>query len=153
MAFYRKATGSPTTASPNLMVHSPSLGGFPTPAKGRSTGSWWLSRRLTPTASTILTHLSMCVSPAFNGSRIQIDSILLRFLQRLCTNAVMWKRLRHPNVVGFLGFDSESPPFSLVYPWMSDGSLSDWLRDHPHADKLGLVCCCFRQDFQRFGRS
>ena len=98
MAFCRKATRSPTTASPNLMVHSPSLGGFPTPAKGRSTGSWWLSRRLTPTASTILMHLSMFVSPAFNGSCIQADSILLRFfsdcvLMRSCgsdCNIRMW---------------------------------------------------------------
>jgi len=68
------------------------------------------------------------------------------FLQRLCTNAVMWKRLRHPNVVSFLGFGSDSPPFSLVYPWMSNGNLSNYVREHPDVDKLSLVrrrsrCC------------
>jgi len=51
----------------------------------------------------------------------------------------MWKRLRNPNVVRFLGFGSGSPPFSLVYPWMSNGNLSDYSRDHPDVDKLGLV--------------
>jgi len=51
----------------------------------------------------------------------------------------MWKRLQHPNVVNFLGFGSESPPFSLVYPWMSNGSLSEYVRENPDADKLGLV--------------
>ena len=61
------------------------------------------------------------------------------FLQKLCTSAVMWKRLRHPNVANFLGFDSDSP-FSLVYPWMPKGNLPDYLRSHPDADRLGLVC-------------
>jgi len=51
----------------------------------------------------------------------------------------MWKRLRHPNVVNFLGFGSDSPPFSLVYPWMSGGNLYDYIREHPDADKLGSV--------------
>jgi len=64
---------------------------------------------------------------------------LFGLLQRLCTNAVMWKRLRHPNVVNFLGFGSDYPPFSLVYPWMSNGNLSDYMREHPDTDKLGLV--------------
>lgn len=71
-----------------------------------------------------------------------------RLSQRLCTNGVMWKRLRHPNVVSFLGFGSDSPPFSLVYPWIPNGSLSEYLRKHPEADKLSLVrgysSCCRR---------
>lgn len=74
---------------------------------------------------------------------------LIGFLQRLCTHAVMWKRLRHPNVVSFLGFGSEYPPFSLVYPWMPNGSVSEYLREHPDADKLGLVCSYLRQSFER----
>ena len=65
---------------------------------------------------------------------------LFGYLQRLCTNAVKWKRLRHPNVVRFLGFRSGCPPFSLVYPWLPNGNLSEYLREHPDADKLGLVC-------------
>ena len=51
----------------------------------------------------------------------------------------MWKRLQHPNVVPFLGFGSIAPPFSLVYPWVSNGGLSDYAREHPDADKLDLV--------------
>ncbi|KAF9641932.1 kinase-like protein [Thelephora ganbajun] len=60
------------------------------------------------------------------------------FKRRLYTDAVMWKRLRHPNVTSFLGFRSDSP-FSLVYLWTSDGNLSDYLREHPGVDKLGLL--------------
>ncbi|KAF9646807.1 kinase-like protein, partial [Thelephora ganbajun] len=44
----------------------------------------------------------------------------------------------HPNVASFLGFCSGSP-FSLVYPWMSNGNLSDYLREHLGVDKLGLL--------------
>ena len=62
------------------------------------------------------------------------------FLQKLWTNGIMWKRLQHPNVVPFLGFGSVAPPFSLVYPWMFNGSLSEYARKNPDVDKLGLVC-------------
>ena len=51
----------------------------------------------------------------------------------------MWKRLKHPNVANFLGFSSDSPPFPLVYPWMSNGNLSSYLREHPEVDRLSLV--------------
>ena len=61
------------------------------------------------------------------------------FLQKLCSNAVMWKRLKHPNVVPFLGLGSNAPPFSLVYPWMP-GSLSEYVRENPDVDRLGMVC-------------
>ena len=52
----------------------------------------------------------------------------------------MWKRLRHQNVVRFLGLSSDHPPFSLVYHWMSNGNLFEYLRDHPGVGKFGLVC-------------
>ncbi|KAF9646136.1 kinase-like protein [Thelephora ganbajun] len=61
------------------------------------------------------------------------------FKHRLCTSAVMWKRLQHPNVVSFLGFNPDFPSFSLVYPWMSNGNLSKYMYEHPDVDKLGLL--------------
>jgi len=62
-------------------------------------------------------------------------------------NGVMWKRLQHPNVVRFLGFGSEAPHFSLVYPWMSNGSLFEYVRENPDVDKLGLV-----SGYSQYGR-
>lgn len=58
--------------------------------------------------------------------------------QRLCTGAVVWKRLKHPNVASFLGFGSDTLS-SLVYPWMPNGNLSEYLREYPDVDKLNLV--------------
>jgi len=57
-------------------------------------------------------------------------------------NGVMWKRLQHPNVVSFLGFGSVAPPFSLVYLWMSNGNLLEYVRENPDADRLGSVGGC-----------
>jgi len=62
----------------------------------------------------------------------------------------MWKRLRHPNVVSFLGFGSVTPPFSLVYPWMPNGNLSEYVREHPGVDKLNLVSGCSRRGHRVF---
>ena len=75
---------------------------------------------------------------------------LIGSFQKLYTNAVMWKRLRHPNVVSFLGFDSDCPPFSLVSPWMVNGNLPEYLRNNPDADSLGLVCDYLREGFQPY---
>jgi len=61
----------------------------------------------------------------------------------------MWKRLQHPNVVTFLGFGSGSP-LSLVYPWMSNGSLLEYVRENRKVDKLGLVSGCSRRGRQCF---
>ena len=63
----------------------------------------------------------------------------------------MWKRVRHPNIVSFLGLVSDSPPLSLVYAWMPNGTLSKYLRKHPIVDKVALVTGSFvraRQPFQ-----
>ena len=73
-----------------------------------------------------------------SGSR----SFLFGFSQMLCINGVTWKRLRHPNVVSFLGFGSDFPPISLVYPWMPNGNLCSYVRERSNINKLGLVCVC-----------
>ena len=51
----------------------------------------------------------------------------------------MWKRLDHPNVVDFLGFSTGASTFSLIYHWVSNGSLFNYVRGDPDVDKLGLV--------------
>ena len=68
MGFCRRVTGSPTATLLNLMIIFPPLGGFQRPTDGRLMDSWWLSRQLVLTASTISMHLSTYVSPLFNTS-------------------------------------------------------------------------------------
>ena len=49
----------------------------------------------------------------------------------------MWKYLKHPNVLPFLGATTEPP--QLVSELMPDGNLKEYLGKNPNADKLGLV--------------
>lgn len=59
--------------------------------------------------------------------------------QAFCQEAVIWKRLTHPNVVSLLG--TTITPFQLVSDWMPGGDLLEYITKHnPNAYRLGLVC-------------
>ena len=49
----------------------------------------------------------------------------------------MWKRLRHPNVVPFIGVTQD--PLQFVSEWMPKGTLVDYIRKNPDANRIGLV--------------
>ncbi|KDQ10213.1 hypothetical protein BOTBODRAFT_116234, partial [Botryobasidium botryosum FD-172 SS1] len=53
----------------------------------------------------------------------------------------VWKRLRHPNVLPFIGSVTlESPPkLYMVAPWMKNGDLSEYLKVHMDADCALLI--------------
>jgi len=51
--------------------------------------------------------------------------------------AVVWKRLRHVNVVPFLGVTTV--PLQLVSKWMPNGTLTEYVNARPHADRTSLV--------------
>ena len=57
--------------------------------------------------------------------------------QAFCQEAVMWKRLTHPNVLPLLGA-TIAPP-QLISDWMSGGDLPEYIEKHPNADRLVLV--------------
>jgi len=49
----------------------------------------------------------------------------------------VWKRLKHRNIVPFLGITSDS--LQLVSEWMPGGNLAEHVRNHPDADRRGFV--------------
>ena len=49
----------------------------------------------------------------------------------------MWRHLAHPNIVPFRGITVA--PLQLISDWMSGGSLTDYINQHPDADRLELV--------------
>ncbi|KAL5522142.1 hypothetical protein ACEPAF_1999 [Sanghuangporus sanghuang] len=56
--------------------------------------------------------------------------------------ALVWRRLNHPNVLPFLGMfedNSESPRLALVSDWMDKGSLNKYLSEESSADCLILA--------------
>ena len=50
---------------------------------------------------------------------------------------MIWKRLRHPNVVPFIGVTSE--PLQIVSEWMPNGTLTDYVEKNPDANRIDLV--------------
>ena len=49
----------------------------------------------------------------------------------------MWKRLEHPNIVGFIGVTQN--PLQFVSEWMPNGTLTEYLDVNPDANRIGLV--------------
>ena len=49
----------------------------------------------------------------------------------------MWKRLRHDNVVSFIGVTTK--PLQIVSEWMPNGTLTKYVGENPSSDRFGLV--------------
>jgi len=56
----------------------------------------------------------------------------------------MWNYLRHPNVLPLMGVTMTEAQFAMVSEWMVNGNINDFVRAHPDADRLGLVCHPFK---------
>ena len=52
-------------------------------------------------------------------------------------SAVIWKNLSHPNILPFLGATID--PLQLVSEWMPGGTLPQYIKNNPDADRLELV--------------
>ena len=64
-------------------------------------------------------------------------SLVLMLYKPFYGEAVVWKRLRHPNVVPFLGVTTA--PLQLVSVWMPNGILTDYVKAEPQADRINIV--------------
>ena len=58
----------------------------------------------------------------------------------------IWKDLRHPNIVKFIGFCVEDDSYKLnaglVSEWCGNGNVVEYLRRDPEADRSMLVGHC-----------
>ena len=61
----------------------------------------------------------------------------VRIPQMFCKEAVMWKYLKHPNILPLIGA-TISPP-QLVSEFMPAGDLSKYIGENPDTDRMGLV--------------
>jgi serine/threonine protein kinase len=52
----------------------------------------------------------------------------------------MWKRMSHPNILPFIGV-SLSRELAIVYPWMENGNVLEYLKKTPEANPVKLVGC------------
>ena len=49
----------------------------------------------------------------------------------------MWKHLAHPNIVPLFGITPV--PLQLISEWIPGGDLTEYVKNHPETDRLGLV--------------
>ncbi|PBK59029.1 kinase-like protein [Armillaria solidipes] len=70
-------------------------------------------------------------------SRNQVEKLL----KQLRREAIVWRQLRHENILPFLGVNSSYfiPSYCFISPWMQNGSLISFLELHPDHDRLQCV--------------
>ena len=51
----------------------------------------------------------------------------------------MWRTLQHPNILPLIGVMMSERQFAMVSDWMVNGNINDFVKAHPHADRLELV--------------
>ena len=59
--------------------------------------------------------------------------------QRFCKEVVMWKALRHPNVLPLVGVTMIGRRFVMVSEWMENGNINTFVKTHPDVNRLELA--------------
>ena len=60
-------------------------------------------------------------------------------MQRFCKEAVVWKALRHPNVLPLIGVTMSETRFAMISDWMANGNINSFVKACPDANRLELV--------------
>ncbi|KAF7982383.1 hypothetical protein HWV62_28465 [Athelia sp. TMB] len=81
---------------------------------------------------------------AIKGFRVAatagVDEVNEKFQVALLELAAEWQTLEHPNVMPCLGVTYDFGIIaSVVMPLCPEGNINDYVRDHPHANKLDLL--------------
>ncbi|KAJ4485308.1 hypothetical protein J3R30DRAFT_3438726 [Lentinula aciculospora] len=64
----------------------------------------------------------------------QQDSDRESLLKALSKEVILWRQLKHPNILPFLGVNTElfAPSYCIVSPWMSNGDIMTYSRKSFH---------------------
>ena len=60
-------------------------------------------------------------------------------LQSFCREGVAWKHLRHPNVLPLLGVTVSEYRFAMVFEWMENGNIIDFVGKDKYVNPTKLV--------------
>ncbi|KAG9034155.1 hypothetical protein FS837_002262 [Tulasnella sp. UAMH 9824] len=117
-------------------------------------GGHYRPRNSSPTAYGGFSDIWQCDALFFGGSTVVVAVKKLRavkipqgldksetskkLLKRLKRELKIWMRLQHPNIAPLLGFTFEEE-IAIISPWFSRGNLSDYLEQHPEANKMGFI--------------
>ncbi|KAJ4464264.1 kinase-like domain-containing protein [Lentinula lateritia] len=61
------------------------------------------------------------------------EEVRQRIRRQFCNEALLWRQLKHPNILPLLGVNEEifSPSFCLVSPWMANKDIITYLKANP----------------------
>jgi len=59
--------------------------------------------------------------------------------QRFYREVIGWKYVSHPNVLPFLGISETLFPFCIITPWLPNGNIVEYIRQHQGVNRLQLV--------------
>ncbi|TDL23370.1 kinase-like protein [Rickenella mellea] len=66
-----------------------------------------------------------------------------RVIRRLCREVLLWRQLRHPGLLEFLGILRPEITglryMAIVSPWMEHGTIIEFVREHPDVDRISLL--------------
>jgi hypothetical protein len=57
----------------------------------------------------------------------------------LYKEVLTWKTLQHPNVLSLVGVTVSGTQFAMISEWMEKGSLVEFVKANPDANRLKLV--------------
>ena len=60
-------------------------------------------------------------------------------MKRFCEEVIMWRNLRHPNVLRLVGATLGNNHLAMVSEWMHNGNINEFIKAHPKASQLKLV--------------
>ncbi|KAF9781204.1 kinase-like domain-containing protein [Thelephora terrestris] len=64
---------------------------------------------------------------------------IARAREQFYQEVLVWERLTHPNILPFLGIDTEIFPLAMISVWMRHGNLREYLVCFPSASRLNLI--------------
>ncbi|KAK0220907.1 kinase-like domain-containing protein [Armillaria nabsnona] len=64
-----------------------------------------------------------------------------QIIRNFCSEALLWRNLKHPNILPFLGVrrDLFAPSFCLISPWMKNGNIMSFLERNPCHNRLQSI--------------
>ncbi|KAF8904847.1 kinase-like domain-containing protein [Mucidula mucida] len=73
--------------------------------------------------------------------RLFVTTDRTKMFKAVCHEALVWRQLRHPNVLPFVGINNDlfAPCFCLISEWMKNGNIMGFLLDHPNHDRLQSI--------------
>lgn len=74
--------------------------------------------------------------------KVYVTSDLTKHFKKVLHETLIWRQLRHPNVLPFLclhHINNNQTRVGLVSPWMDNGNVQSYLRRVPDADRVSLI--------------